>query len=157
MISKSLDEKAIKILQRLQFQCSKREYCSYDILSKAIKLTDGDRETAERILATLVQDKYVDDNRYSRAFALEKSSLSGWGPVKISYILSSKKIGKDIINAALDEIDTAAADKKLENVLKTKYRTLKEDSACKLKLIRFGLSRGYKYESIVSVLSKLTI
>ena len=76
-----------QVLARLQRQCSRMEYCSRDIYRKALKALEGDAEAAERIVASLRADRFVDDLRYASAFAREKASLQGWGPVKISFQL----------------------------------------------------------------------
>ena len=81
-----------KVLDRLRRQCSRREYCSADILKKAGDALDGDRNGAKEILDVLVADKYVDDLRYATAYAREKAMISGWGETKIRYMLSSKGI-----------------------------------------------------------------
>ena len=67
-----------KVLNRLQAQCSKREYCSADIFRKAMTAFNGDRDQAGRLLKDLQDDGFVDDSRYAAAFAREKSRLSGW-------------------------------------------------------------------------------
>ena len=85
-----------KVLSRLQMQCSKREYCSRDIMQKALKAMEGDAEAAGRILEELRKDRFVDDLRYAAAFAREKSRLTGWGPVKISFALAAKGIDRDL-------------------------------------------------------------
>ena len=103
-----------KTLNNLRRQCSRREYCTADILKKALKSLEGDREEAERVLRTLVQEKYVDDRRYAEAYAREKSAISGWGEVKIKYMLSAKGIAKEVISEALTEIDCAKADSRLD-------------------------------------------
>ena len=79
-----------KMLDRLQTQCVKREYCRSDIFRKALTAFDGDKDAAERLVASLVEDRFVDDSRYAAAFAREKARLSGWGPVKISFALTAK-------------------------------------------------------------------
>ena len=79
-----------KILDNLRRQCSRREYCTSDVLKKAEKALEGDKEKAMQVVATLVEEKYVDDLRYASAYAREKSSISGWGAVKIRYMLSAK-------------------------------------------------------------------
>ena len=144
-----------KVLDRLQAQCSKREYCSSDIMRKAMTAFDGDREQAAKLLDSLVQDKFVDDARYATAFAREKSRLSGWGPAKISYMLVSKGIPRDVVREALKEIDEAEADRKMRSVLETKYRTLAGDPQEKFKLLKFGLTRGYDYDKIAPVVDDI--
>ena len=136
---------AKKSLARLQRLCSKAEYCSSDIYRKALKDVEGDSEQANEILSSLLKDRYVDDSRYSSAFAREKASIQGWGTVKIRFALRSKGIADDVISAALEEIEPEAAGAKLQKVLAAKYKTLREDPECKLKLLRFALSRGYEY------------
>ena len=148
-------EEYSKVLDRLQAQCSKREYCSSDIMRKAMTAFDGDREQAGKLLDSLVQDKFVDDARYAAAFAREKSRLSGWGPAKISYMLVGKGIPRDVVREALKEIDEAEADRKMRSVLETKYRTLAGDPQEKFKLLKFGLTRGYDYDKIAPVVDDI--
>ena len=137
-----------KILDNLRRQCSRREYCTSDVLKKAEKALEGDKEKAMQVVATLVEEKYVDDLRYTSAYAREKSSISGWGAVKIRYMLSAKGISRDIISQALEEVDVQRADNRLVKLLENKYRTLKDDPQCKLKLLRFALGRGYSYDEV---------
>ena len=148
-------EEYSKVLDRLQAQCSKREYCSQDIMCKAMTAFDGDREQAVKLLDSLVQDRFVDDSRYAAAFAREKSRLSGWGPAKISYMLVGKGIPRDVVREALKEIDEAEADRKMRSVLETKYRTLAGDPQEKFKLLKFGLTRGYDYDKIAPVVDDI--
>ncbi len=137
-----------KILNNLRRQCSRREYCVSDVLKKAEKALDGDKEKASEVVKILVQEKYVDDLRYCEAYAREKSSISGWGEVKIRYMLSAKGISKDIIAQALMQIDSQRAEARLEKLLENKFRTLKDDPQWKMKLLRFALGRGYSYEEV---------
>ena len=106
-----------KVLNRLQNQCAKREYCSSDIYKKAYSAFDGDRELALKLVESLVADKFVDDLRFASAFAREKSRLSGWGKVKISYMLAGKGIPKDVVDKALEEIDEDEAHRRMVSVL----------------------------------------
>ena len=145
----------IKVLNNLRRQCSRREYCTKDVLAKAEKALEGDVEEASRILATLVEEKYVDDQRYAEAYAREKSSIAGWGVVKIRYMLSAKGVDRDIISKALQEIDEKKADDRLQKLLENKYRTLKDDPQWKMKMLRFALGRGYSYDEVNEILTRL--
>ncbi len=137
-----------KVLERLEAQCSKREYCAEDVRLKAFKALDGDMKGAAEIVDSLVKDGFVDDRRYACAFAREKSSLTGWGPVKIRFALRAKKIAPENIDAALAEIDGDKASEKLSRLIEAKRKSLEGDPQIKLKLIRFALSRGYEYDAI---------
>ena len=145
----------MKVLSRLQAQCSRRECCSADIRAKALKALDGDEEAADRMMAALVEDKFVDDLRYASAFAREKSALSGWGAQKIVYMLSRKGIDRKTALAAMEDVDADAADRKLDAVLAAKYRVLKDDPQRRLKLLRFALGRGYGYDEVKDAVERL--
>lgn len=144
-----------RVLNNLRRQCSRREYCSRDVLKKAEKALDGDREQAMKILETLVADGYVDDSRYAEAFARDKSSISGWGDVKIRYMLSAKGIDKETISKALEEIDARKADERLRKLMENKYKSLRDDPQWKMKLLRFALGRGYSYDDVSDILEEI--
>ena len=144
-----------RCLSRLQKRCSKAEYCSSDVYRKALKALDGDAEAAARVLAALVEEKYVDDVRYAGAFAREKAGLQGWGPIKIRFQLRSKGISEDAIAAALEEVEPGRAADKLERLLAAKARTLEGDPKFRLKMLKFGLSRGYEYAAVEEALKKI--
>ena len=99
-------------------------------------------------LETLEKESYVDDLRFSQAFVRDKSSLQGWGPAKIRYMLAAKGVASEVIDAAIPSIDRDKADLKLQKLLENKYRSLKDDPQCRLKLLRFGLGRGYSYDQV---------
>ena len=150
-----MDDQAKKLLGRLQNLCAKQECSSADMLQKALKALDYDRAAAEEVVAALVRDGYVDDARYAAAFAREKSSITGWGPVKIKFALAAKGIKGDKVQEALEDIDPDRADAKLRKLLDNKWKTLAEDPQGKLKLIKFALSRGYEYEQIREVIEEV--
>ena len=144
-----------KVLDRMRNLCSRREYCRADIMKKVISALDGDREKAEKVMEILVAEKYIDEFRYASAFARDKSSISGWGETKIRYMLSSKGVPREIIDKALEEIDESKAMTRLEKLMENKYRSLKDDPQCRLKMLRFGLGRGYGYDEVSKVLEFL--
>lgn len=144
-----------KVLDRMRNLCSRREYCRADIMKKAMSALDGDREKAEKVIEILVAEKYIDELRYASAFARDKSSISGWGETKIRYMLSSKGVPREVIDKALEEIDESKAMTRLEKLMENKYRSLKDDPQCRLKMLRFGLGRGYGYDEVSEVLGFL--
>lgn len=142
-----------KVLDRLEAQCSKREYCTEDVRIKALKALEGDQAAASEVVDSLLRDGYVDDLRYAGAFAREKAALTGWGPVKIRYALRAKRIASETIEDALSEIDSDKATEKLVRLLDAKRRSLEGDPQIKLKLIKFALSRGYEYDDVKDYIS----
>ena len=137
-----------KLLSSLQALCARKEYCSADIYKKALKGLEGDEEAAAAMVALLVKDQFVDDLRYATAFARDKACLDGWGPVKIAFQLRGKGIDASTVDKALGEVDADKADARMRAVLEAKARTLKGDSELRLKLLKFGLQRGYEYDRL---------
>ena len=137
-----------KALDRMMALCSRREYCRKEILAKLTRL---EAEDPAGIVETLCRERYIDELRYATAFARDKSSLQGWGSLKIRVALQAKGIPAETIAAALGEIDAPAAEERLASLLRTKLRSLRgePDEAVRYrKLLRFGLGRGYDYEQI---------
>lgn len=144
-----------KVLPYLQNLCAKREYCRSEILKKAETALEGDRQAAQEMLDSLVADRFVDDSRYAAAFARERSSLTGWGPDKIRYSLLMKGITKADIAAALEEVDPEAAGARMEKLISAKCKTLQGDPFIKFKLIKYALSRGYRYDDVAPAVDRI--
>lgn len=144
-----------KVADRMRALCSRREYCRKDVMKKVMTALDGDVAKAEEVVAKLVEERYVDDLRYATAFARDKASIAGWGEAKIRYMLSSKGIDRELIAQALDEVDDKRAETRLEKLMENKVRSLKDDPQRRLKLLRFGLGRGYSYDQVTEMIDKM--
>lgn len=135
--------------------CSRREYCVADIRRKLADALEGDTDAVKEVLDSLIREKYVDDMRYASAFARDKASIAGWGSIKISHALLAKGVDRVIIGEALKEVDCTKAEDRMEKLMANKYRSLKDDPQCRLKMLRFGLGRGYCYDEINETIEKL--
>lgn len=145
----------LKVADRMRALCSRREYCRKDILKKVMTALDGDAAKAEEVVGKLVEERYVDDRRYAAAFARDKASIAGWGAAKIRYMLAAKGVDREIIASALEEVDVSRADARLEKLMENKARSLKDDPQRRIKLLRFGVGRGYGYEEVSSVIDRI--
>lgn len=112
---------------------------------------------ASKILARLVNDRFIDDNRYAEAFVREKLRLSGWGALKIRAALQRKGIAREIIDHALSQADTRTMSERLTVQLTRKAAALGKCTPYekKTKLIRYGLSLGFEYETVLERVSAL--
>ena len=145
----------LKVADRMMALCSKREYCRKDILKKVMTALDGDAAKAEEVVGKLVEERYVDDRRYAAAFARDKASIAGWGAAKIRYMLAAKDVDREIIASALEEVDVSRADARLEKLMENKARSLKDDPQRRIKLLRFGVGRGYAYEEVSLMIDRI--
>lgn len=145
----------LKVADRMRALCSRREYCRKDVLKKVMTALDGDAAKAEEVVGKLVEERYVDDRRYAAAFARDKASIAGWGAAKIRYMLAAKGVDREIIASALEEVDVSRADARLEKLMENKARSLKDDPQRRIKLLRFGVGRGYAYEEVSSMIDRI--
>ena len=144
--AKTPDE-ALAALQRL---CARAEKSQEDArrLMRGWGLAEPDRE---RVLNRLVQERFINDARYAEAFVREKMRMSSWGAYKIRAALGRKKIEKSIIDSALQQMGDTDMTARLRQQLARKARTVKYSTPYELKtkLIRYGLSLGYDYETVL--------
>ena len=75
--------------------------------------------------------------------------------MKIRFQLRGKGLSEEVITAALAEVEPEKAADKLERLLAAKARTLQGDPQLRLKLLKFGLSRGYGYEAVEEALKRI--
>ena len=133
-------------LQRLSALCASAEHCEYEMTEKMRKweVEESDRE---RIMEYLRKAKFVDDERYARAFVKDKIKYNKWGRRKVEQGLWAKHIAEDIRQRVLDEVDESQYKSVLTDLLKSKRRSIKaaNDYEMNRKLIKFALSRGFDY------------
>lgn len=138
--------------------CSRGETCSFDIHEK-MKKWGLEEEDALAVIRQLKEEKYIDDERFARAYVKDKFRFNHWGRQKIAFMLYSKKIGKEIQEAAFEEIEDESYDEQLAKLLKDKEKTIKATDPYdkRNKLIRFAMGRGFESEKIFAAFKALGI
>lgn len=129
--------------------CARSEHCQHDMLEK-MQRWGMTEEAQARVMQRLVSERYVDDERYARAFVHDKIRYNKWGQRKVEQALWQKRIDDDIRQQVLSEVDDEEYLSVLRPLLKQKRRSTKADSDYELnqKLMRFALSRGFTYDII---------
>jgi regulatory protein len=107
-------------------------------------------EAQARIMEHLVSNKYVDDERYCRAFVHDKMEYNHWGRRKIEQALYVKHVDKAIQTKVLDEIPDSDFIDILRPLLDQKRRQTRADNdyEMNIKLMRFAASRGFTIDQI---------
>jgi regulatory protein len=129
--------------------CSRSEQCSADIRKKMIAYEIMD-ELVEEIITKLRKEKFLDDERFVKAYVSDKFRLNKWGKIKMRYYLRAKGLSDDLIEIGLQEIKEEQYKKVLISTLKEKAKTIKSgDKFEKMgQIIRFAQSRGFEPEMI---------
>jgi regulatory protein len=133
-------------LNRLMNLCSRSEKSEFDILQK---LTEwGIEDKAGKIITILKNEKYIDNSRFARAFAVDKIRFNKWGKYKVGYLLRGKHISDLEIKDALGKVDYDEYRTIVFEELSKKKKSLKINDPYKIKnkIFAFANQRGYESE-----------
>ena len=137
-----------QLTAKAEAYCAAAEHCISEMRTK-LQQWEATDEQCDEIIAHLVQNNYINEQRYCHAFTHDKVLYQGWGRIKIRAYLHAKHLPSEAISQALKDIDETEYQKTLERVISSKKRTLKTiDTAAREKLLRFGMQRGFTYEEI---------
>ena len=149
----------IKIaIERLKNYCALQDRCQWDVTQK-MKEWGLLEMTQNHILEILIQEKYVDEERFTQSYCRGKFLIKKWGKVKITNELKKKKISDICIKKGLEEIDLTEYDLLLENLLTKKNDTLRDKNhfTRKSKLARFLIQRGFERNLVWDKIRELRI
>ena len=129
--------------------CAQAEHCQQEMRDK-MKRWEMAPEVQERVIARLIKERYIDDERYARAFVKDKIRYNKWGRRKVKQGLWMKHIDDDIQQRVLSEVDDTEYLAVLKPLLKQKAKSIKAENDYELtqKLVRFALGRGFTYDII---------
>lgn len=146
---------ADEMLVRMAGLCAGAEQCASDIRAKILKQGFSSDE-ADEMLGYLQANKYIDDARYSRAYAVDKVRFSGWGRMKVRMGLTAKGMDESIISRALEYIPEKEYLDALEKALLSKSRSLDiDDVKDRQRLYRHLASRGFESGLIISAMRSM--
>ena len=145
-----------QVLDKMAKYCAYQERCVKDVRDK-LKTFDIPEEEKSKILDYLLDNRFVNDERFAKSFVRGKINQSGWGLNKIRFHLMQKGIDKDIIDEALGQADEEVYRQRLIDILKTKSKTIKaeNDFEKKRKLAAYAMQKGFEGSLVWEVLRKL--
>ena len=140
-------------LQKLKHYCAYQERCHIEVKEKLYNLGVWKKEHDE-IIAALIEENYLNEERFAIAFAGGKFRVKQWGRVKIKYELKQKQVSDYCIKKALKQIDEDEYIKTLAKLAKDKYNSLKSEQYLirKKKTMDYLLAKGYEIEWVKKAL-----
>lgn len=132
---------------KLRYYCAYQERCHMEVREKCWEL--GLRgEDIENAIAHLVEDGFLNEERFAKAYAGGKFRMQHWGKKKISMMLKQKQVSAYCIRKGLEEIDEEEYEKTLQQLASRKYELLKSEQYLKrqYKTMQFLLQRGFEQE-----------
>lgn len=129
--------------------CAYQERCRQEVREKLYNYELADTEV-EEILEKLENEKFLNEERFARAFAGGKFRLKKWGKIKIRQELKMRGIPEEYIRKGLQELNEEEYTDVLTSLLEKKKNSerLKNTAEDKQKLLRFALSKGYEQDLI---------
>jgi regulatory protein len=142
-----------ELLLKAERFCAYQERCRYDVEKKLYEWGVS-KEVAEKIIFSLQENGYLNEERFAKLFTLGKFRIKRWGKNKIKAELKKKHVPESLVKKALNEINQEEYLKTLQYLITRKRHQMKSsDSKIKLqKMIMFLLSRGFEMENIRKVL-----
>ncbi len=143
-------------LAKLQRYCAYQDRCHQEVRSKLIELgVYGD--SLEEIMAELIEENFLNEERFARSFARGKFRIKQWGRARILRELKRRDISDYCIRRAMEEIEEQDYLDTLQEVLNRKAEKLAEEDTFKLKnkLARYAHSRGFELELAWELIHKM--
>ncbi len=136
--------------------CARQEKCIFDI-EKKLYDWNVDQSDKEKIISQLIDEKFIEEERYVRTYVKDKFIFNRWGKIKIKYQLKAKGIQGKIVDHELDQINTTDYKSTLVQLLMLKRKTIKGNDEFKIKnsLLRYASSRGFEPELIYQVIDNI--
>ena len=142
-------------LQKLKHYCAYQERCHSEVKEKLYNLGIWKKEHDE-IIAVLIEENYLNEERFAIAFASGRFRIKQWGRVKIKYELKRKQVSDYSIKKALKQIDESDYLKVLNKLAKEKDTSLKKEQHLirKKKMIDYLIGKGFEMELVRAVVEK---
>ncbi|MGI4751281.1 MAG: regulatory protein RecX [Janthinobacterium lividum] len=140
-------------LQKAEKYCVYQERSQQEVRQKLYDLGLYPRDV-EQIIAELVSNNFLNEERFANAYALGKFRIKGWGKIKIKQALKLKRVPDGLIKKALLQIDLDDYLARLKGILEKKAVLLKEKEPYKrsYQLKQYAFGKGYEGNLVADVL-----
>ena len=140
-------------LDKIKYYCSYQERCHSEIKDKLYSYGLRKKE-AEEIIAEMIENNYLNEERFAVQFAGGKFRMKQWGRKKIQYELQQKGVNDIIIKIALKEIDEEEYLETLQKLAQTKWNALNVENNLlrQSKTNAWLLQKGYEQTLISQVI-----
>jgi regulatory protein len=130
---------------RVQMYCAYQERCQQEVRDKLYQWGLWP-DAVETIISQLVNDNYLNEERFAKAFAGGKFRIKKWGRVKIKIELKKRKISEYCIKQAMKEIDDKAYMQILKKVLDERAKKIKQRQSIKRNYMlgQYVISKGFE-------------
>lgn len=144
-------------LNKIKQYCAYQERCHFEVKNKLFEFGLTTNEL-DNIIVKLIQENYLNEQRFAIHFAGGKFRMKQWGRVKIQYELKQKQIGITIIKKALQQIDEDDYLKALTKLYKSHIEKQKGVLQMrKLKTLKYLQQKGFEINMINEVAKSINL
>lgn len=146
-------------LQKARQYCGYQERCHSEVKEKLYSFGLWKKDVEEAI-SSLIEENYLNEERFAIQFAGGRFRMKKWGRVKIRYELKQKQVGEYCIKKALGEIAEEDYMGTLAKLGAEKWETLKEERSIPLrkrKLQDYLLQKGYESGLIAEMIKEINV
>ncbi len=144
-------------LQKAKHYCGYQERCHKEVKEKLYSLGLY-KQQVEECISQLIEENYLNEERFAQQFAGGKFRMKQWGRVKIKYELKQKNVSEYCIKKGMKEIDETDYEKTLQKLAQEKWNTVKSEKNVFIKLRKtqdYLMQKGYEHELIKQALQAL--
>lgn len=145
-------------LEKAKYYCAYQERCHKEVEDK-LREWDLTLDEIDHIILQLINENYLNEERYAQAYAGGKFRIKRWGRRKIVQKLKEKKVSEYCIKKGLEEIEEDEYIHVLSELIEKRYSSQKEKNPFlkKKKVAAYLFGRGFENELIWQGLEKLDI
>ncbi len=143
--------------QKAKHYCAYQERCHSEVKEKLYSFGLYKKEV-EELLSELINENYLNEERFALMYVGGKFRIKQWGKVKIKYSLKQKQVSDYCIKKALASIDEPAYSKTLQKLFEAKWKTLKAEKNIfikKRKLQDHLMQKGFETGLIRALLNTM--
>ncbi len=151
-------EESEKTYLKLVRFCLYRERCKKEVYEK-MQLLKIHISNQNKFCKQLVEDGYLNEKRFAKAFVHDKFLLKRWGKNRITFELKLKVISSDFIDEAMVQIDDETYENTLFYLAEKKWNLLVNEENHFHRIIKtknYLVSKGYEFDKIDKIIKKIT-
>ncbi len=144
---------AQELKQKASTYCARSEHCISEVYTK-LRQWNCNSDDCQQIIDELVENDFINEQRYAETYVKEKFKFNRWGNRKIAQALAQKRVDKKAVQQALELIDKEEYQNTLKQLIDKKEKSIKYSNEYerKTKLFRFAQSRGFENNLIENCL-----
>jgi regulatory protein len=152
-----MEDSLLIALQKAKHYCAYQERCHSEVREKLYSFGLHKNEV-DQLLTQLIEEDYLNEERFAIAYAGGKFRIKNWGKEKIKQALKQKQVSDYCIRKALNLINTLDYNKTFLLLANKKLKELKSEKNIfikKKKMQNYLFQKGFDTKMVYAYLNDL--